>query len=137
MLVGAFACVCFVLQQFLVPWHLALNDHIASSGSEGHVHSHLEHSDGGGDQHHGHGAPGQADPDEDHKSHPVEDHLAQIAEPGVPQTLIHTAIALAPVEHWRPAFELPGRKQPRYVESGPRPPPPRIAAAPRAPPIIV
>ena len=137
MFVGAFACVCFALQQFLVPWHLALNDHVSSSGPEEHVHSHRDHSHGGGDQHHGHESSRDADSNEDHKPHPVDEHLAQIAEPGVLPTLVYTAIAPAPAEHWQMAFDLPVREQHQYVECGPRPPPPRTAAAPRAPPIVV
>jgi len=132
MLLGACACLCFALQQFLVPWHLALNDHVSVGGSQEHVHSH-----GAGDHHHAPTPSRQADADEDHTPHPVEDHLAQIAEPSVPPTLVYTAIAPAPVEHWQLALALPVCEQPQYVECGPRPPPPRTAAAPRAPPIVV
>ena len=141
MLFGACAWVCFVLQQFLVPLHLTLNDHVSSSvsstGPGEHVRSHAGDPHGSDGHRHEHEPARLDDANEDHEPHPVEDHLEQLAVPVVLPALVHTAIGPAPAAFGILAFERPSRKHSQIEERGPRPPPPRRAAAPRAPPIVV
>ena len=135
MLVGAFACVCFLLQQLLVPLHLALNDHGPPSGPGKSASSLAEHSHTSDGHRHGLWPSRQGDSNEDHQSHPVEDHLAQIAEPAVLPTLVSIAIApTSPAPAWR-LFDPPVQEHLQYEERGPRPPPPRSSGGSRAPPI--
>ena len=60
-MVAIVVCFCFVLQQFLVPVHLAQNGHVYSGEPQGHLEhalSHAQHSHGPDDhdspEHHGH-----------------------------------------------------------------------------------
>jgi hypothetical protein len=148
-LVGVIACAGVVLQQLLVPLHLAGNDHVYLGSGERHVHSHgeLVHVDTGPEQGAGHGhahSPTHApeprqggEPDSEHRPHPVSDHAVLLAKPTAPLILLQAA--LAPPVHGEP-FVLPNGPRLCLAESSeavPRPPPPRDAAAPRAPPVVV
>jgi hypothetical protein len=148
MLLGAFACVCLVLQQCFVPLHLALNDHVLSNGQGGHVHSHVEHVSANaahthaGDHHHGaphsHQAPDSDDSHGDHDPHPIDDHLTQLAEAAVVRTAAHVSLSLAPTPSWVLLRNLPGPRPLVDREQFSLPPSPRVAqAAPRAPPIAI
>ncbi len=138
---GVIACACFVLQQFLVPLHLALHDHFAPyedvetavsaafGGGHGHAHPH-----GHGHGHaHEHGERNDGAESDDHHPHPVEDHLAQLA-PAVVTTLVHVAVAMPPAQTGLPSHELAAGVRPAEEEHGGAPPLLRTAA-PRAPPI--
>jgi len=135
-IVAASVALSFVLESAFVPLHLALNDHVLAGTSGAHVHTHgaLAHEDDGHRHDGGHSKPGQ--PESDHEPHPAADHRDQLAEPAVPPNFAHVSLALAP----RALTILPAdaRSSIRADEpdSCPRPPPPRDAARPRAPPIL-
>lgn len=139
MLVAALACVCFVVQQFLFPLHLALHDHVSSGELGEHARSHAESSHGD-DARHGHELArtddANEDASEDHQPHPIEDHQELLAEPAVLPTLVQTAIAPASLGPGLHVFDPPAQAQSQFEELGVRAPPPRTAA-PRAPPIVV
>jgi len=143
MLVGVFACVCLVFQQCFVPLHLALNDHVVFDGLGGHAHSHAEHAHSHSPSHAEHAdaqeqlASRSDDSHGDHEPHPIDDHLTQLAEAAVLRAPVYVALALAPMPSALFFHELPLRGLLHDREHGPRPPPPRTAAAPRAPPIVV
>ena len=139
---GALACLCFVLLQFLVPLHLALNEHLvfgeAGHGTRAAAEGRL-HGDHGTHGHvHGHPPSQRAHPGDDHAPHPVEDHLAPFCDPAVLPSGPYPAIALAraPASSLTPPLEPLSRRQHGCEPRGPRPPPPRATAAPRAPPIV-
>lgn len=134
--VAAIVALAFALQTAFVPLHLARNDHVLPVAAEAHVHGlgSIAHEDHGPRHDGRHSASDDAEPD--HEPHPVADHLDQLAEPATPPTFGPTDVALAP-----PALPMLPPEAPTSVgagepESCPRPPPPRDAAPPRAPPIV-
>lgn len=128
-LVGVLACFSFLLQQFVLPLHLALNEHVLVSDLEEHVHLHPDES------HERHEE--QADHGHGHEPHPIGDHVEQLAGPAALPTLVKTKVAAAPAAAALPVVDLPERESVHREQRAPRPPPPRIAAAPRAPPIAL
>lgn len=137
MLVGALGCVCLVLQQVLVSLHLVLSCHVLSGDLTEHVHSYAGDSHASAEHRHSQEHSRHDDSDDDHRPHPIEDHLEQLGGPAVPPTLLHVAIALAPAAHEVVVLDPPTREHPCFEDCAPRPPPPTQAAAPRAPPIVV
>lgn len=136
-LCGALTCVCLVLQQLLAPLHLVLEDHVWLAGSGAHVHVHSEAHEGTLGHSHDHERSYDHDADRDHEPHPYEDHVDELAQPAMLFSLARTMLAAAPTSRRLPSFELPSHERFRLTVHAPRPPPPRTAAAPRAPPIAV
>jgi len=132
-IVAAIVGLAFVLQMTFVPLHLARNDHVLSNPSGAHVHTHglLTREDHGHRHDRTHTGSG-----DDHEPHPVADHLDQLAEPATPPTFGHTELGLAPRAFAALALDIPTSRCVGEPESCPRPPPPRDAAPPRAPPIV-
>ena len=138
MLLGLLACACFLLQQVSVHLHLALNDHIVLSADSGHHHTHAADSHGGPGHRHAPDEHGPSNPsDGDHgDSHPLRDHLVELAAPSASPSVSHLAFALAPQSTPTVApVLLHGRRVLQFADS-PRPPPPRSACGSRAPPIF-
>lgn len=140
-LVAALVGIGFVLQQLVVPLHLAQNDHVHGGAREPHVPLHVHSHGPGAHGHDGHRhdrgllAPGGSEPD--HEPHPAADHLDQLAEPALPQTPADLLVAPAPAGAGIVLLDGPALSLAERPEPAPRPPPPRDAAAPRAPPIVV
>jgi hypothetical protein len=138
MLIGVLACACFLLQQFAVHLHMAWTDHVVAAGNGEHVHTLA--ADAHGAPGHRHDATDHSDADEsdgEDESHPLDDHLVELASPVVAPSVVHYALALAPVATGLPAFDLPCRTRPGWADGVPRPPPPRCASIPRAPPVAL
>ncbi len=141
-LLGAFVCVGFLLPQLFLALHLAHHDHVLVAEVDAHVHTHDAHLHAHAA--HAHEGPGSfAVPDsdaggsnQDHEPHPVDEHVDQLGEPAVATPGIQVVLAPVPAAPWLGVLEelLPGRV--RLALRVPRPPPPRTAAAPRAPPIV-
>ncbi len=129
-LLGVLACACFTLQLCLVPLHLALHHHIFVHEHVTVAHTRVDH----GDHHHEHRELPRESED-DHDSHPAEDHAQQVVEPAVVRTLLDASLALTPVLAAQLVFDLPAPERADVEVRGPRPRPPRAAATPRAPPV--
>jgi len=134
------ACAAFLLQQFLVPLHLALNEHLVFSPAGEGAHAltqallHGKHGHGHEHEH----PPAQVDDSpESHTPHPVEDHLDLYCDPAVLPSWVHVALAPAAGSPCLPGAALVEGERACCEAGGPRPPPPRTASAPRAPPIAV
>jgi len=136
MLAGATACLCFVVPQLLVMLHLVLDEHCSVSAVEQH-HAHAERAHAPDRHGHGHEFSGQDPSEEEHPSHPAEEDLAQLEELAVARTSVQPAAAPVSSASAPLIFDLPSPERPRFEAIGPRPPPPRAAAAPRAPPLVV
>lgn len=133
-LLGIAVCLGFVLQQIFVPLHLGQNEHVYPGAIGAHVHSSLEH--GHGHAHEGHGHPGPPpQEDEPHEPHPVEDHLDEPALPAGAPELALGAAAPPPEGPSLPLLDAVSTQLADEADSPPRPPPPRAAGPPRAPPI--
>lgn len=134
MLVG----LALLLQLALAPLHLARHDHLAP------LHAHAGLDDG----HHVHGVHGhghdhdgrpseQPEPGRDpgHAPHPAADHFDLFGEPATAPGGGQLGLALAPQSGAVWIRPVPESAELDVPESCPRPPPPRDAASPRAPPI--
>ena len=146
--VAAVLGAAFALRALLVPLHLARHEH-APVGAAGerprahaelaHEHAHHAHAHHAHHAHHEHpdeGGPAASEaPGSAHAPHAAADHLQPVARaalpPGVFQPLVAPApggvAVLAPAPGWC--------RRPIEPRCCPRPPPPRDASAPRAPPI--
>lgn len=126
---GAIACFVLMLQLLIGPLHILEVDH-AGTGEMGHnVQSFSEHSTG---EH-----SGCSDTDEDRESHPAADHSDQLILPSHLESSVDCA--LAPLLNSVSLLVVNAKPIGLVLdrESGPRAPPPRKTAAPRAPPISV
>jgi hypothetical protein len=133
-LLGALACVCFLLQQFLVPLHLALFDHTSVFAQPECAHAAAQPAGGHAAPHHSH-AGSRADASQgDHEPHPVEEHLEQLVEPAVLATPMPVAVTPTLVAAGLPGVDPPAPGCAAGAERAPRRAPPPRAAAPRAPP---
>ena len=129
-LVAAIACACFALQLVLVPLHLALHDHVSTSGVAHHFHGPYDHG-------HSHEPADVGDPGERHSPHPLEDHQEQLAEPVVLPKWIHPPAAPSSALAGVLDLDFLVRESALREKAILRPPPPRGAAAPRGPPSLV
>lgn len=137
-LVAALVSACLFLQQLVVPLHLAGFDHVSLAGLSDHAHSHVEHRHGPHGLSHGPVSSWTDAPDDEHHPHPWEDHLDELADPPVSPPSVHVVVAPEPgpaMEALRRVLPVPERLR-DHARSGPRPPPPRGGAPPRAPPIV-
>lgn len=125
----------FVLQQVVVPMHLAGHDHVIGSASGEHVHTRAA-----GHHEHGFGdvtAPQHADEHrEGHVPHPIEDHLDDGGETAVAPVQHGPALVLGLV---RGTIALPAEPVGRLqwiAALGPRGPPGGRTPPARAPPVV-
>jgi len=132
-LVGALAALCLVLQPLPVFAHLAGSEHELVRESRHAGHSHAGHP-------HGHdrtrGMARGDDAQDPHRPHPVEDHLELLAQPSVPPTFVPPVLAPLPTEPELRWVDARSRAVSDVAGSGPRSPPPRTDATPRAPPVV-
>lgn len=142
-LIGTLACVCFFLRLLYLPLHLAQHEHVSAGAApeHAHLHAHVHAQDahGAGERQHGHqpDPTGHDDPRDEHRPHPIEDHLEPFGEPVAYSILIHSALNLAPETSGLPGCDLRPNERILLEESVPRPSPLRTQAAPRGPPILV
>ena len=132
---GWLACACFLSQPLLGTLHFALHEHTVAKGQNGNaerVHSRAGPGHGHGDHQHGEQGPHAAG---DPEPHPLMDHEDELSAPAVRPKGVLTAWAPVPARAALLAFDLPAQERPEREQLGPRPPPPRSTAAPRAPPI--
>ena len=135
-------CLSVVLQGLLVPLHLAQHDH-GHAGSTGHVHrahGHDAHA-GGSSAHlhphpHDHGHGHRHDPAPHHEA-PAFEHADDFGQPmRAPSPTSKLALGIVPEAAPRGAG-LPLLAHREDLASAPWTPPPKRAAAPRAPPCHV
>lgn len=134
-LLGVFVCLCFALQPFGFPLHLALVAH-ASDASHELVKNATAHSHSHSGYHHDHDqAAGRNKSDGDHPTHPVEDHiqfLPDIATSTPPALFVALALFSTPLK----LFEPPTFSKVAVPCDLPPPRPlTRLVASPRAPPV--
>lgn len=133
---GLLAAFCFVIQQFLLPLHLALDEHsfletsgdrLVSAGDHGHAHGH---------GHHDHDAPSEEE-EPGHEPHPADEHYEEASDPVLRSSLERSVIAASTS---RSAVEV-APLEPRGVAVGvvrsPRAPPQGLGSPPRAPPVFI
>ena len=141
-LLGACLGIGFLLPQLVLALHLARNDHVLVAGVDAHVHTHDAHLHAHAAHAHEGAAPTEVGASEsgganqDHEPHPLEEHVEQLGEPAVAPAVIHVALIQAPAAPWFGVLEALLPERVRHTPRIPRPPPPRTAAAPRAPPIV-
>ena len=134
-LLGVFVCLCFALQPFGFPLHLALVAH-ASDASHELVKNAAAHSHSHSGYHHDHDqAAGRNKSDGGHPTHPVEDHiqfLPDIATSTPPALFVALALFPTPLK----LFEPPTfSKAVVHCDIPPPRPLTRLVASPRAPPV--
>ena len=139
-LLGVFVCLCFALQPFGFPLHLAIVEHEPGlphefvQGPVAHSHAH-PHSHSGHQHHHAHDSE-RSQPDGTHPPHPVEDHaqfLPDLATSPAPVLLVVLALLPTPLKLLDPPTFS------RAVAPCDTPPPrplPKLVASPRAPPSV-
>lgn len=129
---GLLAALCFVVQQFLLPLHLALDEHsyletradrLVSAGEHGHAHGHHEH--------------GVEAAEAEHEPHPAEEHLEEAPDPVLRPSVSKTVLAASSARSVIEVAPLVPRGEVYATTSGPRAPPERFATPPRAPPIAI
>lgn len=145
----AIVAACFVLQQVLVPLHLAWNPHTysfasahAQSGTQGEQQETRATPalDGSGHGHHHgqaghHHAPVGSDPDPE--PHPADEHLEEYDGQAAAPTAELTWSPPPPGRRSSVALPLgQGRAYALASARAPRAPPPRASESPRAPPIV-
>lgn len=130
-ILGAITVLCFVVDQWLVPLHLALHAHCVRRGEASVValaaHAHGAH----GHDHH------QDGEDSDEAPHPVEDHVDEGNDPDFLSSF--EPLIRAPHDLGRAWFGPPTPRGNRQIAPvvAPRAPPPPDRCAPRAPPVCV
>lgn len=141
-------CLCLLIQQLLVPMHLASHGFGCGDGSGTDVaqgsslqgarlgHSHGSHH-GGHDHGHDHDHGGPLDEEEWHDPHPLQDHFDHFVEPAGLPSQIGVIHALAPTHVVSGPQHLPWIGRVIEVACPPRPPPERRSAPSRAPPRVV
>lgn len=138
---SAIVALSFLLQQVVLPWHLAAHEHLgpgehglghALDADRAHHRHELAH-----DHEHEHEAPRRSHRHGDHEPHPAGDHVVPEHDLTLGPESSGPAPALAPSA----GSPVPPRALARALlpdpESGPGPPPPRAHRVPRAPPIAV
>ena len=153
-LLGIFVCLCFLVQVFWGPLHLALFDHdLSGHGMGEHVHvarHHGSHGHGHGHgkaQHgHRHGA-GHETPASSHEaddvdprtddSHPLTDHFGESIEPASPRSELPSFVAVQPAAIHGLSFDPRPGGRAHLRRARLHPPPRPRPAAPRAPPASV
>jgi hypothetical protein len=141
-IVGAIVGLALLLQLALAPLHLVRHDHLGPLASAAQLPEHAELDHG----HHVHGAHGhdhdrrpseQPEPDRGpgHAPHPAADHFDLVGEAATPPSGGQLDLALAPQAGAVCIRPVPESASLDVPESCPRPPPPRDAASPRAPPV--
>ena len=130
---AALAAVCLVVQQLLVPIHLAWNPHVFVGAPRA---ERTALADGA----HGEAAHPRHDvflgEETGHEPHPADDHYDEHVAPA--DLLIVESVALAPPPTASGAVDVvlePSLGSPARTPLSPRPPPPLGAAPPRAPPV--
>lgn len=130
---GVLLPLCFVAQQVWVPVHLALCEHVREHADG--VHEAIAIAPDHDASEHAHVHDGSTDGP--HEPHPADDHDDEVSELAVTPKTGHSTLALVSHERTSVVRLLPAHAAPALRVEGPRAPPLRPGAPPRAPPISI